>query len=150
MPRSPRCRPCPKPTVAGTPTGSSSCARCSTGTIRPPPSSATAKTAQRVQDLTGRARTGKLEPREVQGGTFTISNHGVSGSLLAAPIVINQPQSAILGVGKLEPRARVSAAGAIEARPMLYVTLTIDHRVLDGFQANVFLSKWVEVIEQWT
>ncbi|HEY9385281.1 MAG TPA: 2-oxo acid dehydrogenase subunit E2 [Gemmatimonadales bacterium] len=109
-----------------------------------------AKTAQRVQDLTGRARTGKLEPREVQGGTFTISNHGVSGSLLAAPIVINQPQSAILGVGKLEPRARVSAAGAIEARPMLYVTLTIDHRVLDGFQANVFLSKWVEVIEQWT
>jgi 2-oxoglutarate dehydrogenase E2 component (dihydrolipoamide succinyltransferase) len=103
-----------------------------------------------VQDLTARARTGKLEPREVQGGTFTISNHGVSGSLLAAPIVINQPQSAILGVGKLEPRARVSAAGAIEARPMLYVTLTIDHRVLDGFQANVFLSKWVEVIEQWT
>jgi 2-oxoglutarate dehydrogenase E2 component (dihydrolipoamide succinyltransferase) len=109
-----------------------------------------AQTAQRVQDLTGRARTGKLEPREVQGGTFTISNHGVSGSLLAAPIVINQPQSAILGVGKLEPRARVSAAGAIEARPMLYVTLTIDHRVLDGFQANGFLSKWVEVIEQWT
>jgi len=107
-------------------------------------------TARRLQDLTARARAGKLEPREVQGGTFTISNHGVSGSLLAAPIVINQPQSAILGVGKLEPRARVTAAGTIEARPMAYVTLTIDHRVLDGFQANVFLSKWVEVIERWS
>ncbi len=107
------------------------------------------ETARRIQDLTTRARAGKLEPREVQGGTFTISNHGVSGSLLAAPIVINQPQSAILGVGKLERRARVNAAGAIEARPMAYVTLTIDHRALDGFQANAFLSKWVEAIEQW-
>jgi len=56
-----------------------------------------AETARRVQDLTARARAGKLEPREVQGGTFTISNHGVSGSLFAAPIVIPQPQSAVLG-----------------------------------------------------
>jgi 2-oxoglutarate dehydrogenase E2 component (dihydrolipoamide succinyltransferase) len=106
------------------------------------------ETGQRIQDLTARARAGALEPREVQAGTFTISNHGVSGSLLAAPIVINQPQSAILGVGKLEQRPRVTAAG-IEARPMAYVTLTIDHRALDGFQANAFLSKWVEAIEQW-
>jgi 2-oxoglutarate dehydrogenase E2 component (dihydrolipoamide succinyltransferase) len=107
------------------------------------------ETAQRLDDLIGRARAGQLEPREVQGGTFSISNHGVSGSLLAAPIVIVQPQSAILGVGKLERRPRVSAAGVIEARPMLYVTLTIDHRVLDGFQANAFLSKWVATIESW-
>lgn len=107
------------------------------------------ETAQRLDDLTARARAGKLEPREVQGGTFSISNHGVSGSLLAAPIVIVQPQAAILGIGKLEPRARVNAAGVVEARPMLYVTLTIDHRVLDGFQANAFLSKWVEAIEGW-
>ncbi len=108
-----------------------------------------AETARRLEDLTTRARTGTLEPREVQGGTFTISNHGVSGSLLAAPIIINQPQSAILGIGKLEQRVRVTAAGAFEARPMVYVTLTIDHRALDGFQANAFLTRWVEAIEQW-
>lgn len=109
-----------------------------------------AETARRLTDLTTRARDGGLDPRDVQGGTFTISNHGVSGSLLAAPIVINQPQSAILGIGKLEQRVRVSAGGGFEARPMLYVTLTIDHRALDGFQANAFLSRWVEVIEQWS
>jgi 2-oxoglutarate dehydrogenase E2 component (dihydrolipoamide succinyltransferase) len=109
-----------------------------------------AETARRLEDLTTRARAGTLEPRDVQGGTFTISNHGVSGSLLAAPIVINQPQSAILGIGKLEQRVRVTAGGGFEARPMLYVTLTIDHRALDGFQANAFLSRWVEAVEQWS
>jgi 2-oxoglutarate dehydrogenase E2 component (dihydrolipoamide succinyltransferase) len=109
-----------------------------------------AETARRLEDLTTRARAGSLEPRDVQGGTFTISNHGVSGSLLAAPIVINQPQSAILGIGKLEQRVRVAADGGFQARPLLYVTLTIDHRALDGFQANAFLSRWVEVIEQWS
>ncbi len=108
-----------------------------------------AETARRLADLTARARAGKLAPGEVQGGTFTISNHGVSGSLLAAPIVIVQPQSAILGVGKMEQRPRVMPDGGIEARPMLYVTLTIDHRVLDGFQANAFLARWVETIESW-
>jgi 2-oxoglutarate dehydrogenase E2 component (dihydrolipoamide succinyltransferase) len=107
------------------------------------------QTAEKLQDLTTRAREGKLEPKEVQGGTFTISNHGVSGSLLAAPIVINQPQSAILGVGKMEDRAKAAVAGGFEARPCAYVTLTIDHRVLDGFQANAFLTKWVETIEGW-
>ena len=109
-----------------------------------------AETARRLEDLTTRARAGTLEPRDVQGGTFTISNHGVSGSLLAAPIVIHQPQSAILGIGKLEQRVRVASGGGFEARPMLYVTLTIDHRALDGFQANAFLSRWVEVVEQWS
>jgi 2-oxoglutarate dehydrogenase E2 component (dihydrolipoamide succinyltransferase) len=109
-----------------------------------------AETARRLEDLTTRARAGTLEPRDVQGGTFTISNHGVSGSLLAAPIVINQPQSAILGIGKLEQRVRVTAGVGFEARPMLYVTLTIDHRALDGFQANAFLSRWVEAVEQWS
>jgi 2-oxoglutarate dehydrogenase E2 component (dihydrolipoamide succinyltransferase) len=108
-----------------------------------------AATAARLNELTTRARAGRLEPRDVQGGTFTISNHGVSGSLLAAPIVINQPQTAILGVGKLEQRPRV-IAGRIEARPLAYVTLTIDHRALDGFQANAFLSAWVEAIEGWS
>ena len=109
-----------------------------------------AETARRLADLTGRARAGGLVPSEVQGGTFTISNHGVSGSLLAAPIIINQPQSAILGIGKLEQRVRVGPDGSFVARPMVYVTLTIDHRTLDGFQANAFLTRWVEVIEQWS
>ena len=106
-------------------------------------------TARGIQRLTDRAREGALEPRDVQQGTFTISNHGVSGSLLAAPIVINQPQSAILGVGKVQPRP-VAAENQVQIRPMVYVTLTIDHRVLDGFSANAFLSRWVETIERWS
>ncbi|MGE0440115.1 MAG: dihydrolipoamide acetyltransferase family protein [Gemmatimonadales bacterium] len=105
-------------------------------------------TAERLQDLTARARAGKLEPKDVQGGTFSISNHGTSGSLVAAPIIINQPQSAILGIGKLEQRVVVGAGGGVEVRPMVYVTLTIDHRVLDGFQANAFLTRWTETIQQ--
>jgi 2-oxoglutarate dehydrogenase E2 component (dihydrolipoamide succinyltransferase) len=106
--------------------------------------------SQRLGDLTQRARSGSLDPRDVQSGTFTISNHGVSGSLLAAPIVINQPQSAILGVGKLERRVvveDVNGKAEIVIKPMCYVTLTIDHRVLDGFQANQFLTKFVEALE---
>lgn len=105
--------------------------------------------AERLQDLTGRARSGRLDPREVQNGTFTITNHGVSGSLIATPI-INQPQSAILGVGKLQKRLVVveqDGADSIQIRPMTYVTLTIDHRALDGFQANLFLSHFVETLE---
>jgi 2-oxoglutarate dehydrogenase E2 component (dihydrolipoamide succinyltransferase) len=106
------------------------------------------QTAERLQDLTSRARIGGLSPSDVQGGTFTISNHGVSGSLIAAPIIINQPQSAILGVGKVEKRPVVKGDDIV-VTPRVYVTLTIDHRVLDGFQANAFLSKWVHVIERW-
>jgi 2-oxoglutarate dehydrogenase E2 component (dihydrolipoamide succinyltransferase) len=109
-------------------------------------------TAEQLQDLTQRARDGALNPNEVRHGTFSISNHGVSGSLVAAPIVIPQPQSAILGVGKLErrPVARERSGGeVVEVRPMCYVTLTIDHRVLDGYQANAFLARWVEEIEGW-
>jgi 2-oxoglutarate dehydrogenase E2 component (dihydrolipoamide succinyltransferase) len=109
-------------------------------------------TAERLQDLTQRARAGSLSPSDVQHGTFSISNHGVSGSLIAAPIIIPQPQSAILGVGKLERRAVVRERGGketVEVRPMCYVSLTIDHRVLDGYQANAFLTRWVEEIERW-
>lgn len=103
-------------------------------------------------DLTLRAREGKLEPGDVRGGTFTISNHGVSGSLLATPIVINQPQSAILGVGKIEKRVKVREIGGEDMmmiRPMCYVSLTIDHRVLDGFQTNTFLSEFCRTLEEW-
>jgi 2-oxoglutarate dehydrogenase E2 component (dihydrolipoamide succinyltransferase) len=109
-------------------------------------------TATGIQDLTERARAGKLTPADVQGGTFTISNHGVSGSLIAAPIVINQPQSAILGIGKMQSRPVVvegRTGGTTEIRPMVYVTLTIDHRVLDGYSANRFLSRWVEAIQAY-
>ncbi|MGE0533058.1 MAG: dihydrolipoamide acetyltransferase family protein [Hyphomonadaceae bacterium] len=110
------------------------------------------ETAARLGDLTERARKNALKPADVQGGTFTISNHGVSGSLMATPIIINQPQSAILGVGKLEKRVvvrEVAGADAILVRPMAYVSLTIDHRVLDGHQTNAWLTRFVEVLETW-
>ena len=106
----------------------------------------------KLDDLTGRARDGKLERSEVSGGSFTISNHGVSGSLLAAPIILHQGQAAILGIGKLEKRVVVREIGgedAILVRPMAYVTLTIDHRVVDGHQTNAWLKRFVEIIEGW-
>jgi 2-oxoglutarate dehydrogenase E2 component (dihydrolipoamide succinyltransferase) len=105
--------------------------------------------AERLQDLTERARSEKLDPKDVQNGTFTISNHGVSGSLIAAPIIINQPQSAILGVGKMERRVvpMSEVSHEVVVKPMCYVTLTIDHRVLDGFQANQFLTSWVGALQ---
>lgn len=106
----------------------------------------------RLDDLTRRAREGKLERSDVSGGSFTISNHGVSGSLLAAPIILHQGQAAILGIGKLEKRVVVREIGgqdAILVRPMAYVTLTIDHRVVDGHQTNAWLSRFVDIIENW-
>ena len=105
-----------------------------------------------LHDLTARARSGALQTSDVRDGTFTISNHGMSGSLVATPIIINQPQSAILGVGKLEKRPIVveqKGKDEIVIRPMVYVTLTIDHRVLDGFKANQFLTVFVQTIETW-
>jgi 2-oxoglutarate dehydrogenase E2 component (dihydrolipoamide succinyltransferase) len=105
-----------------------------------------------LADLTGRARSGKLSPSDVRGGTFTISNHGVSGSLIATPIIINQPQSSILGVGKIEKRVKVKEVDGedvITIRPSCYVSLTIDHRVLDGYQTNAFLSEVVATLENW-
>ncbi|MET1112814.1 MAG: 2-oxo acid dehydrogenase subunit E2 [Allosphingosinicella sp.] len=105
-----------------------------------------------LDELIEKARTERLAGRDVSGGTFTISNHGVSGSLLAAPIIINQPQSAILGIGKLEKRVvvrEVGGADAIQIRPMAYVSLTIDHRVVDGHQTNAWLSRFVELLETW-
>ena len=109
-------------------------------------------TARALDDLVSRARAGKLTPADVRGGTFTISNHGVSGSLLATPIVINQPQSAILGIGKLERRAAVIEEGdgeRIAVRPRCYVTLTLDHRAMDGHQANRFMQTFVDTVGGW-
>lgn len=108
--------------------------------------------AQALGDQTQRARSGKLTPADMKGGTFTISNHGVSGSLFAAPIIINQPQVAILGIGKLEKRAEVidvDGEDEIRIRPKCYVSLSIDHRAVDAFQTNAWLAKFVEVIENW-
>lgn len=109
--------------------------------------------AHSLTDLIGRARQNQLTPADMKGGTFTISNHGVSGSLFATPIIILQPQSAILGVGKTEKRVivkEVNGVDTIQIRPMAYVSLTIDHRVVDGHQTNAWLSKFVETLENWT
>ena len=109
------------------------------------------ETANRLNEVVSRARENRLSRSEVQGGTFTITNHGVSGSLIATPI-INQPQAAILGIGKTTKRVVVDdsdGVDSIQVRPMVYVTLTIDHRILDGFQANQFLSDFVNEIENW-
>jgi 2-oxoglutarate dehydrogenase E2 component (dihydrolipoamide succinyltransferase) len=102
--------------------------------------------ARGLGDLTARARAGRLVPADVQGGTFTISNHGVTGSLIATPIIINQPQSAILGIGKQEKRVVVlerDGEDVIAIRPRCYLSLTIDHRVMDGERANLFLATFV-------
>lgn len=101
---------------------------------------------------TEKARTGTLKPTDMKNGTLTISNHGVSGSLIATPIIINQPQVAILGIGKLEKRVVViedSGKDSIEIRPKCYVTLSIDHRALDAHQTNLYLSEFIAIIESW-
>jgi 2-oxoglutarate dehydrogenase E2 component (dihydrolipoamide succinyltransferase) len=106
----------------------------------------------KLDDLTRRAREGKLTGADVSGGSFTISNHGVSGSLLAAPIILHSGQAAILGIGKLEKRVVVrelDGQDVMVIRPMAYVTLTIDHRVVDGHQTNAWLTRFVELLEGW-
>jgi 2-oxoglutarate dehydrogenase E2 component (dihydrolipoamide succinyltransferase) len=108
--------------------------------------------ASELDKVTVKARNGTLLPADIQDGTFTISNHGVSGSLVATPIIINQPQSAILGIGKMEKRVvvrEIDGHDSIQIRPMAYVSLTIDHRVLDAYQTNRFLTRFVEIIEGW-
>jgi 2-oxoglutarate dehydrogenase E2 component (dihydrolipoamide succinyltransferase) len=108
--------------------------------------------ARALHYKTERGRAGKLTREDLAGGTFTISNHGVSGSLFAAPIIINQPQVAILGVGKMEKRVKVveiDGEDTTRIRPMCYVTLSIDHRALDAFVTNHWLSVFVETLENW-
>lgn len=103
--------------------------------------------ARAVNDLAQRARDRKLQPDEVKGGTFTLTNHGISGSLFATPI-INQPQCGILGVGLVQKRA-VVINDAIAIRPMVYISLTFDHRILDGASADWFLAKVVDTLQNW-
>jgi 2-oxoglutarate dehydrogenase E2 component (dihydrolipoamide succinyltransferase) len=104
--------------------------------------------ARQVNDLAQRARAGALKPDEVQGGTFTITNHGVAGSLFATPI-INQPQSGILGVGAIQKRVVVLEGDAIAVRLMVYLSFTFDHRVLDGASADWFVAEIVKRLEGW-
>jgi 2-oxoglutarate dehydrogenase E2 component (dihydrolipoamide succinyltransferase) len=109
--------------------------------------------ARAINDLANRARARKLQPEEVQGGTFTLTNHGISGSLFATPI-INQPQCGILGVGAIQKRLVVisdpNLGDTIAIRPMAYLGLTFDHRILDGAIADYFLGKVVETLQQWS
>ena len=112
--------------------------------------------ARAVNDLATRAREKRLLPDEVQGGTFTITNYGVFGSLFGTP-VINQPQSAILGVGAIQKRAVVTSApapgggvnDAIAIRPMIYLSITIDHRLLDGAIGDQFMQVMKRFLEEY-
>jgi 2-oxoglutarate dehydrogenase E2 component (dihydrolipoamide succinyltransferase) len=98
-----------------------------------------------ITDFGRRARDGTLKIEEMQGGTFSITNGGVFGSLLSTPI-LNAPQSGILGMHKIEERP-VVIAGKIEARPMMYLALSYDHRIVDGREAVTFLVRVKEVLE---
>jgi 2-oxoglutarate dehydrogenase E2 component (dihydrolipoamide succinyltransferase) len=101
-----------------------------------------------IADFGRRAKEGSLKMEEMQGGTFTISNGGVFGSLLSTPI-INPPQSAVLGMHRIEERP-VVRGGQIVARPMMYLALSYDHRLVDGREAVTFLVRMKEAIEDPT
>jgi 2-oxoglutarate dehydrogenase E2 component (dihydrolipoamide succinyltransferase) len=98
-----------------------------------------------IADLAGRAREGRLGPGDLRGGTFTITNGGVFGSLLSTPL-LNPPQSGILGMHKIEQRP-VAVEGQVAVRPMMYVALSYDHRLVDGEQAVTFLVRVKEALE---
>jgi 2-oxoglutarate dehydrogenase E2 component (dihydrolipoamide succinyltransferase) len=104
-----------------------------------------AQLEKQVTDLGIKARDGKLTIEELSGGTFTISNGGVFGSLLSTPI-LNPPQSAILGMHKIQDRPIVEN-GEIVARPMMYIALSYDHRIIDGHEAVLFLVKIKDALE---
>lgn len=107
--------------------------------------------ARAIQDLADRARSGALKPADMQGATFTISNHGATGSLLATPI-IPQPGSGILGLGAIEKRVKVltvDGADVMAIRPCAYLSYTFDHRVLDGAGADAFVGAIKKRLEAW-
>lgn len=103
--------------------------------------------ARQVQDIAQRARTKKIKPEEVQGGTFTITNYGLNGSLFGTPVIL-LPQTAILGVGAVVKRPVVTD-DAIAIRSMAYLSLSFDHRVMDGADADAFLQKVKGILEGW-
>ncbi len=99
-----------------------------------------------LAELGSRAKDGKLAMEDLQGGTFTITNGGVFGSLLSTPI-LNAPQSGILGMHRIQQRPVVLADGSVAARPMMYVALSYDHRIIDGREAVSFLVRIKEMVE---
>ncbi len=101
-----------------------------------------------VNDLAGRAREKKLQPDELTGATFTVTNHGVFGSLFGTPI-ISQPQSAIMGMGAIQKRV-VVIHDAIAIRPMMYLSLSFDHRLLDGAMGDAFMNKVIHYLENYS
>jgi len=101
-----------------------------------------------IVDLAARARSRQLKPDEVQGGTFSITNFGGYGSVIATP-VINQPQVAILGVGAVE-KMPVVIDDAIAIRSICYLSLTFDHRLIDGAVGDQFTAKVKAVLESWS
>jgi 2-oxoglutarate dehydrogenase E2 component (dihydrolipoamide succinyltransferase) len=101
--------------------------------------------ARSIVDVAKRARDGKLTMDDLTGGTFTITNGGIFGSLVSTPI-INYPQVGILGLHKIQERP-VAIAGKVEIRPMMYVALSYDHRIIDGQQAVLFLVRVKELME---
>jgi 2-oxoglutarate dehydrogenase E2 component (dihydrolipoamide succinyltransferase) len=101
--------------------------------------------AREIAEIAQRARDGKLTMDDLAGGTFTITNGGVFGSLVSTPI-INYPQAGILGLHKIQERP-VALAGKVEIRPMMYVALSYDHRLIDGQQAVLFLVRIKELLE---
>ena len=98
-----------------------------------------------ISDSAARARQGKLSMEDMQGGTFTITNGGVFGSLLATPI-INPPQTAILGMHKIQDRP-IAENGQVVIRPMMYLALSYDHRLIDGKDSVQFLVSIKELLE---
>ena len=98
-----------------------------------------------IADFGRRARDGSLKIEEMQGGTFTITNGGIYGSLMSTPI-LNAPQSGILGMHKIQERPMV-VAGKVEVRPMMYLALSYDHRIVDGREAVTFLVRVKECLE---
>lgn len=98
-----------------------------------------------VSDFARRAKEGRLKPNELDGGTFTITNGGVFGSLLSTPI-INPPQTGILGLHAIQDRP-VAAQGQVVVRPMMYLALTYDHRIVDGREAVLFLKRIKQAVE---
>jgi 2-oxoglutarate dehydrogenase E2 component (dihydrolipoamide succinyltransferase) len=113
--------------------------------VRDADSTSLADIEKTISDFGRRARDGALKIDEMQGGTFTISNGGVYGSLMSTPI-LNAPQSGILGMHKIQERPMV-VAGKIEVRPMMYLALSYDHRIVDGREAVTFLVKVKDVLE---
>jgi 2-oxoglutarate dehydrogenase E2 component (dihydrolipoamide succinyltransferase) len=113
--------------------------------VRDADSKSLADIEKTISDYGRRARDGALKIEEMQGGTFTITNGGVYGSLMSTPI-LNAPQSGILGMHKIQERPMV-VAGKIEVRPMMYLALSYDHRIVDGREAVTFLVKVKDVLE---